>query len=182
MEAPADNPNPVIFRAKKDTARDPATSLWINSYDDFSSTSSEEDESEREEIDSNEIYDLIRSISDPEHPTTSLEQLGVVSAEQITVTGNKVLVQFTPTVPHCGSATLIGLTLRVRLLRALPQRLKVDVMVKEGTHQSELAVNKQLNDKERVAAALENSALADVVTTCLSSAGLRGKERLDTVA
>lgn len=35
-------------------------------------------------------------------------------------------------------------------------------------------VNKQLNDKERVAAALENSALLDVVEQCLSTAGRRG--------
>ena len=32
-----------------------------------------------------------------------------------------------------------------------------------GTHSSEDAVNKQLNDKERVAAALENGHLLDVV-------------------
>ena len=37
-------------------------------------------------------------------------------------------------------------------------------------------VNKQLNDKERVAAALENPALLKVVNGCLSSAGLRGAE------
>lgn len=35
-----------------------------------------------------------------------------------------------------------GLTIRVRLLRALPDRFKVDIMIKEGTHQSEKSVNK----------------------------------------
>jgi hypothetical protein len=34
-------------------------------------------------------------------------------------------VQFTPTVQHCSMATLIGLCIRVKLLRALPQRFKV---------------------------------------------------------
>lgn len=53
--------------------------------------------------------DLIRSISDPEHPN-SLEELRVVSAPQITITGNCVNVEFTPTVPHCGMSTLIGHT------------------------------------------------------------------------
>jgi len=38
---------------------------------------------------------------------------------------NRVLVQFTPTIPHCSMATLIGLSIRVRLLRALPERFKV---------------------------------------------------------
>lgn len=35
-------------------------------------------------------------------------------------------------------------------------------------------VNKQLNDKERVAAALENPALVEVLETCLQNAGQRG--------
>ncbi|SPO22259.1 uncharacterized protein UTRI_00937 [Ustilago trichophora] len=135
-----------------------------------------------ERIDSQEIYDLIRSITDPEHPLT-LEQLAVVNASHITVSHgdastNKlphVLLEFTPTIPHCSMATLIGLSLRVRLLRALPDRFKVDIRVRPGTHQSENAVNKQLNDKERVAAALENSHLFNVVQGCLASAGRRGK-------
>ena len=36
---------------------------------------------------------------------------------------------------------------------------------------SPFIVNKQLNDKERVAAALENPALLEVLEQCLSSAG-----------
>ncbi|KAJ2582130.1 Cytosolic iron-sulfur assembly component 2B [Coemansia sp. RSA 1797] len=67
-------------------------------------------------------------------------------------------------------ATLIGLCIRVRLLRSLPERFKVDIRVRDGTHQSEADVNKQLNDKERVAAALENTYLLDVVDQCLASA------------
>jgi metal-sulfur cluster biosynthetic enzyme len=51
--------------------------------------------------------DLIRSISDPEHPNT-LEELRVVSAPQIQVGQNHIKVEFTPTVPHCGMSTLIG--------------------------------------------------------------------------
>lgn len=42
-------------------------------------------------------------------------------------------VQFTPTVEHCSMATLIGLCIRVKLLRALPERFKVDVMVRDST-------------------------------------------------
>lgn len=133
-------------------------------------------------IDSNEIFDLIRSITDPEHPLT-LEDLSVVSSDQIEVTypededdNPHVMVRFTPTIPHCSMATLIGLTLRVRLLRALPDRFKVDIKIKEGTHQSENSVNKQLNDKERVAAALENAHLLNVVQQCLSTAHLRGQK------
>ncbi|PWN98296.1 hypothetical protein FA09DRAFT_329896 [Tilletiopsis washingtonensis] len=139
------------------------------------------DEEEKEAIDSFEVYDLVRSISDPEHPLT-LEQLAVVNAQHISVDEGDaakgrlptVLLEFTPTIPHCSMATLIGLALRVRLLRALPPRYKVDIRVREGTHQSEKAVNKQLNDKERVAAALENQHLLGVVADCLATAARRG--------
>lgn len=149
--------------------------------------------------------DLIRHINDPEHPLT-LEALRVVQLDHIGVDaeGHHVSVQFTPTIPHCSMATLIGLCIRVRLLRALPARFKVDVRVREGTHQSEhagasiglgpcfdvcrfvtvyqrdlprltgspcpSAVNKQLSDKERVAAALENTHLLEVVNSCLKGA------------
>lgn len=136
---------------------------------------------QKDDIDQHEVYDLVRSISDPEHPLT-LEQLAVVNAEHIVIDEGDsvvhraphVLLEFTPTIPHCSMATLIGLALRVRLLRALPSRYKVDIRVRPGTHQSENAVNKQLNDKERVAAALENQHLLGVVSDCLATAGRRG--------
>ena len=79
-------------------------------------------------------------------------------------------VTFTPTVEHCSMATLIGLCIRVKLLRVLPPRFKVDVCLAPGSHDSEAAVNKQLNDKERVAAALENPNLLQMVNSCCAAA------------
>jgi len=123
-------------------------------------------------VDAREIFDLIRNINDPEHPL-SLEQLDVVKIDDVAVNdnGNRVAVAFTPTIPHCSMATIIGLSIRVKLLRSLPPRFKVDVTIAPGTHASELAVNKQLADKERVAAALENAHLLDVVNECLIEPG-----------
>jgi hypothetical protein len=65
-------------------------------------------------------------------------------------------------------ATLIGLCIRVKLLRTLPPRFKLDILLAPGSHASEEAVNKQLNDKERVAAALENPSLVAMVDKCLA--------------
>ncbi|CAB4375127.1 unnamed protein product [Rhizophagus irregularis] len=137
-------------------------------------TPEEEDENIEDKIDSREVFDLIRSISDPEHPLT-LEELNVTQLEHVTVDDNndRIVIEFTPTIPHCSMATLIGLCIRVRLLRSLPERFKVDINVRKGTHQSEQAVNKQLNDKERVAAALENTHLLEVVNQCLTTANAR---------
>ncbi|KAF9448909.1 hypothetical protein P691DRAFT_728895 [Macrolepiota fuliginosa MF-IS2] len=166
------NPNPVVFSPAKTLGRKSellAHSLWIDEP-----TSSDDETDNVELIDQDEVFDLIRSIYDPEHPN-SLEELRVVSAPQVSIDQNRITVEFTPTVPHCGMSTLIGLCIRVRLLRSLPNRFKVDLFVKPGSHQSEHAVNKQLNDKERVAAALENPVLLDTVEQCLRDAGRRGQ-------
>ncbi|KAM0684406.1 Mitotic spindle-associated MMXD complex subunit MIP18 [Mitosporidium daphniae] len=117
-----------------------------------------------------EVFDFIRNIRDPEHPL-SLEQLNVVSMSDILILNEdsyrmvKVLV--TPTIPHCSMATLIGLCVIVKLQFSLSPYYKISVEIKKGTHQSDEAINKQLNDKERVAAALENSHLFRIVKQCI---------------
>lgn len=135
-------------------------------------TAEEEDENVADPFDSREIFDLIRNINDPEHPL-SLEELHVVQEDLIKVNdkANEVSIHFTPTIPHCSMATLIGLSIRVKLLRSLPPRFKVNVEITPGTHASEMAVNKQLADKERVAAALENKHLAEVINQCIALKG-----------
>ena len=125
MPAEVYNANPTIFATSK-TSRSQLVShsLWIDEAD--APRYGESDEVEP--IDSDEIFgacqwtfphmpaftlmplintEHIRHIVDPEHPLT-LEQLAVVSAGQVEVNGNHVLVEFTPTVPHCGASTLIG--------------------------------------------------------------------------
>ena len=81
-----------------------------------------------------------------------------------------IRVDFTPTVPHCSMATIIGLCIRTRLegfLCHLDHALWIDVFIREGKHSSEEAINKQLNDKERVSAALENPHIVSVLQSCL---------------
>ncbi|CAG9841009.1 unnamed protein product [Diabrotica balteata] len=138
--------------------------------DDRTATLDEEDDTVVDEFDQREIFDLIRDINDPEHPL-SLEQLHVVQENLISIDNgkNSILINFTPTIPHCSMATLIGLSIRVKLLRCLPSRFKVRVEVTPGTHNAEHQVNKQLADKERVAAALENSHLIKVINQCIAS-------------
>ena len=126
-------------------------------------------DSEREPIDQQEIFDLLRNINDPEHPLT-LEQLKVTQIDLIQVNdaNSTVDLTFTPTIPHCSMATLIGLSIIVKLIRSLPRRFKVSVRITPGTHANEKEVNKQLQDKERVSAALENSQLISVVNKCIA--------------
>ncbi|KAL3361746.1 hypothetical protein AABB24_014558 [Solanum stoloniferum] len=148
------NANPVVYEKKE--RRDRGARAVLDEY-------------AAEPIDQLEIFDHIRDIKDPEHPY-SLEELKVITEDAVDVDDQRsyVRVTFTPTVEHCSMATVIGLCLRVKLMRSLPSRYKVDIRVAPGSHATEAAVNKQLNDKERVAAALENPNLVDMVDECLA--------------
>ncbi|MES1916264.1 MAG: hypothetical protein MHM6MM_008098 [Cercozoa sp. M6MM] len=118
-----------------------------------------------------EIFDQIRTIRDPEHDF-SLEELSVVSEEGIELTRRTgrpnamdCTVYYVPTVPHCSLALLIGLCIRQKLCRnVLPHfSIKLQILIEEGTHQDAAAVNKQVGDKERCAAAMENPQLRRMV-------------------
>ncbi|EON64198.1 hypothetical protein W97_03428 [Coniosporium apollinis CBS 100218] len=195
MEANKDNANPTILNQSDLPSRrsdsgvkkrdDGGTGLFdslVPAYtylnDPFAqqASSSDTDDDSVEEIDEQEIYDLISTISDPEHPL-SLGSLAVVSLPDIHIQPpssprspiSTVLVEITPTITHCSLATVIGLGVRVRLEQSLPPRFRVDVRIKQGTHSTDEAVNKQLGDKERVAAALENGTLMGVLKKMLST-------------
>jgi len=122
-------------------------------------------------VDEDLVYDLIRTIKDPEHPYT-LEELQVVREDLVHVTQDEkngytlIRIEFIPTVPHCSLATLIGLCMREKLGRELPDGCKIDIVVHPGNHNVEEDVNKQINDKERIQAALENPPLMDAVKEC----------------
>ncbi|KAG6086629.1 hypothetical protein E4U15_000537 [Claviceps sp. LM218 group G6] len=139
-----------------------------------------DDLSAPEPIDEQEIYDLISTISDPEHPV-SLGQLSIVNINDIHISPSpacgvpdsnaivQVMVEITPTVTHCSLATVLGLGVRVRLEQCLPPNYRVDVICRENTHSQDDQVNKQLADKERVAAALENDSLKGVLDKMLET-------------
>lgn len=120
------------------------------------------------EVNSTEVFNLIRDIQDPEHPYT-LEQLNIVKPELIQIQANAraIEVVFVPTVPHCSMSTLIGLMIRVKCMRNLPEYTKLTVRVMQGTHFQEAEINKQLNDKERTAAAVENPSLLSLIESHL---------------
>ena len=118
------------------------------------------------------IYDLIRGIQDPEKPET-LEDLDVVREDLVSVTRQgthawTATVGFVPTIPHCSLATLIGLCLRIKLSRSLPSGLfKIDLFLQPGSHDTAEEITKQINDKERVCAAMENPHLREAVDKCI---------------
>lgn len=121
-----------------------------------------------------EVFDIVKDIRDPELPQT-LEELHVIEEEFIKIDKIEndeyiIKIEFTPTVPHCSLATLIGLCLRVKLERSLPYKFKLDISLSRGTHSTENEINKQINDKERIAAAMENPNLKKIVEECILDA------------
>ncbi|ROI37141.1 MIP18 family protein FAM96A [Anabarilius grahami] len=131
-----------------------------------------------------EVYDVIRTIRDPEKPNT-LEELDVVTEKCVEVqelgdddaphrkgfdevdrlNHNERLIKLTlaPVLPLPA-----GLCLQVKLQRCLPFKHKLEIYITEGTHSTEEDINKQINDKERVAAAMENPNLREIVEQCVT--------------
>ena len=67
-------------------------------------------------------------------------------------------VTWVPTTPSCGFALNIALCIRTKLERELSSQkwAKIDILVQEGKHDTKAAIDRQVNDKERVCAAMEN--------------------------
>ena len=104
-----------------------------------------------------EIFGFLRGIRDPEHPHT-LEELAVLTEDRIDVTHLPqrrlmIAVEFCPTVPHCSLAAIIGLCISKQIGAYYPNA-KLTIRVTPGSHKTETEINRQINDKERVSAAL----------------------------
>ena len=154
-----ENPNPIVYevgpaRHKKSAVEAASSKLKAipdhffghdiagtggksSATDDFLSAAPQ-DESEEDPFDAEEVFELIRHINDPEHPLT-LEQLRVAQLELIDVDNDTSTIdlKFTPTIPHCSMATMIGLCIRVKLHRSLPTRFKVKISITPGKHAQE---------------------------------------------
>ncbi|KAF5929670.1 hypothetical protein HPG69_002392, partial [Diceros bicornis minor] len=133
---------------------------------------SEEDQLVPDSTGMREIFSLIRSIDDPEHPLT-LEELNVESMSGFRrATPRSQWPK--PSHPPFHTAAWLPLLacpsrpIKVKLLRSLLKHFKMHIS--PGSHALEHAVKKQLADKERVAAALENTRLLGLVNWCLSPA------------
>ncbi len=128
------------------------------------------------------VFNVIRDIRDPEHPHT-LEELSVVTPESVTVVDpnsakgyGQVKVEFVPTVPHCSLASVIGLSIMQKLREsdvlhtsADEDYYKLAVSCASDAHAQAEDINRQLADKERVCAALENPRIAGLLRACVDN-------------
>ncbi|TNJ26625.1 Cia2 [Giardia muris] len=123
------------------------------------------EEAGREPITAEEVYELIRAVRDPEHPTMTLEDLRVVCLGDTWVddAASTAVVVYTPTTPGCSLGSVLGLSLKIKLVRCLPRRFRVRVRCRPGAHAEAASLGKQVNDKERALAAMTNPGVAAVV-------------------
>ena len=117
-----------------------------------------------------DIWIALKGIRDPEYPYT-LTQLRVISQKLIRadIASKFICVGFTPTVKHCSMATVIGLCILSKLAETFGYSWKFSVYVTKDSHMDEEAISKQLADKERVSAALENPSLLHLVQVATAS-------------
>lgn len=130
-----------------------------------------------------ELWFIIRDIRDPEFPYT-LSQLRVLSPAgtlrerpvpsqlglRICTELCLIRIVFTPTVPHCSLSTLIGLAIRYKIETEFLVQIgwKILIEVSVGTHDQANEINRQLRDKERISAALENPRLIKMIESITS--------------
>ena len=134
------------------------------------------DDKIEDKIDKYEIFDLIRNINDPEHPY-NLEELNIISLDDIIVDNDNriIIVYFLPTIENCGFASLIGLSIKKKLLNFISPIYKIDVLIKDPKNESDKNLNKQMNDKER----LEASNLNENILEFYATATINTDEYLD---
>lgn len=130
-------------------------------------------------VSSETIYEILRGIKDPEHPYT-LEELQIINLDDISVLElsnkhvvcrsgqpiNCIEVIFTPTIPHCSMAGIIGLAIIYKLMKFIDGHV-ISVKIKEDTHNTYKALNKQFSDNDRVFAAFENDGLLEIIGQCV---------------
>ncbi len=123
----------------------------------------ENDDNIEDKIDIYEVFEIIRNITDPEHPY-NLEELNIISLDDIIVDNeNRVItVYFNPTIENCTFASFIGLSIKKKLLNFISPKYNIDVLIKEPKNENDKTLNKQMNDKERLEASNLNKNIADL--------------------
>ena len=132
------------------------------------------------------IYEFIKDIKDPEKDC-SIEELDLINEDWINISMNNnrssyttIKIEWKPTSKNCSLAVNIGLSIRYKLEKEINMlkenlknskfkydnssfRYKIDIRLQKGSHNTETEINKQLNDKERYRAALENPQILEYI-------------------
>jgi len=131
------------------------------------------------------VLSQLKELLDPEYPI-ELVNLGILKIEKIENKGNNwsqvtlIGLEFLPTYGQCKMAPLLGITLFAavfkRWLILLVMKIKnkrwlvfYKIKVSKKDHHSGEIITQQLNDQERLSAALENTAIRLAILNCTNS-------------
>jgi len=113
-----------------------------------------------------DVLKVLERVNDPEYPV-SVVQLKIVTENDIAVLQDKVVVEFTPTVPYCPMGGAIGVVIKYALEKELG--LPVEVKVKPGTHIQEVSLNEMLSDPEKYQKTVERFLESGLLDQCIVS-------------
>lgn len=133
-----------------------------------------------------QIFYYLKDILDPEYPN-KIYTFGIVSFEGIfieilyfcqIITIDHLLI---PTIKICSMSPLMGISIQNKiyqknLIKRLHQLIpktwnwRFSIEIPNYSHLKSLNISKQLNDKERISAALENFGIRKVIEECYEKA------------
>ncbi|KEG07256.1 putative MIP18 family protein [Trypanosoma grayi] len=143
-----------------------------------------------------DVFYELSTIRDPEKTSCTLADLDVVAQDRCSIDYHHhvksspaigmdsgslarvskpigiVRVVLKPTVPHCSLMSLICLCVYAKLKDTLPPWMcdwKIDIKLVDGSHLQQHELEKQVADKERVAAALENRTLSKEIAKLINA-------------
>ena len=73
-----------------------------------------------------------------------------------------LLFFFTPTIETCTLASLIGLFIKKKPMNFIPGIYDINVLIKNTKSDADINLNKQINDKERIAASNMNDNISEM--------------------
>jgi metal-sulfur cluster biosynthetic enzyme len=116
-------------------------------------------------LDKKEILETLKNVYDPEYPVSVVE-LGIVKEEDITINGDKALIQFTPTSPLCPMGGIIGIVIKYALEKKFGKEF--EVKVKPGAHADEESLNNLLQDKKRFDETVNRLKESGLLDSCIN--------------
>jgi metal-sulfur cluster biosynthetic enzyme len=117
-------------------------------------------------MDKNEVLAVLQKVNDPEHPI-SVVDMEIVTEDDIKIEGDKVDVEFSPTVPFCPMGGAIGVIIKYALEKELG--VTAQVRVRPGKHVQEKALNETLSNPDRYEEAKAKFLEAGLMEHCIQS-------------
>ena len=110
-----------------------------------------------------EVMDVLKKVNDPEHPIP-ITDLNIVNEDSISIEGDKIKIDFRPTVPFCPMGGAIGVIIKYALEKELGK--EVEVQVACGSHAQEDMLNQMLSDRKQYEELLERLKQSGLLQTC----------------